>query len=238
MKDIVRSVLFLTLMLTSCSAIPTPPASQSTVPQSVSPASPSETFTIPTATALLTLPATTESPLPLSTTAVPDSRPISTLATPHIDQGPDGPITQVPDTQNCGYQWAYQDLPELSSSFQQSLQALQPEAQGTAFAYGENCILPDGSIGRFLPMETDFNVTLQASDLNNESELGDWIIKVMQVITEIPPEQIVGPQPGRVSLTFQSGAEQKIINFYINQYQGLPPGLSPVEIFQALQMPQ
>jgi hypothetical protein len=238
MKDIVRSVLFLTLMLTSCSAIPTPPASQSTVPQSVSPASPSETFTIPTATALLTLPATTESPLPLSTTAVPDSRPISTLATPHIDQGPDGPITQVPDTQNCGYQWAYQDLPELSSSFQQSLQALQPEAQGTAFAYGENCILPDGSIGRFLPMETDFNVTLQASDLNNESELGDWIVKVMQVITEIPPEQIVGPQPGRVSLTFQSGAEQKIINFYINQYQGLPPGLSPVEIFQALQMPQ
>jgi hypothetical protein len=238
MQDIVRSVLFLTLILTSCSAIPTPPASQSTVPQSVSPASPSETFTIPTATALLTLPATTESPLPLSTTAVPDSRPISTLATPHIDQGPDGPITQVPDTQNCGYQWAYQDLPELSSSFQQSLQALQPEAQGTAFAYGENCILPDGSIGRFLPMETDFNVTLQASDLNNESELGDWIVKVMQVITEIPPEQIVGPQPGRVSLTFQSGAEQKIINFYINQYQGLPPGLSPVEIFQALQMPQ
>jgi hypothetical protein len=87
-------------------------------------------------------------------------------------------------------------------------------------------------------METDFNVTLQASDLNNESEMGDWIVRVMQVITEIPPEQIVGPQPGRVSLTFQSGAEQKIVNFYINQYQGLPPGLSPAEIFQALQMPQ
>ena len=236
MQSVVRSVLFFTLVLSSCSAIST--ASQSAVPQSVSPAPSSETFTIPTATALITLPATTESPFPLSTTTVPDSRPISTLATPHIDQGPDGPITQAPDTQNCAYQWAYQDVPELSSSFQGSLQTLQPEAQGTAFVFGENCILPDGSIGRFLPMETDFNSTLQVSDLSNESELGEWIVKVMQVITAIPPEQIVGPRPGRVSMTFQSGAEQKIVNFYIDQYQGLPSGLSTAEIFQALQMPQ
>jgi len=238
MESIVRSILFFTLMLSACSAIPTSTASQSAVPQSVSPISPSETFAVPTATTLLTLPATTESISPLPTTAIPNSRPISTLATPHIDQGPDGAITVPPDTQNCGYQWANQGLPELSSSFQQSLQALQPEVQGIAFAFGENCVLPDGSIGRFLPMETDFNITLQVSDLNNESDLGDWIVKVMQVITAIPPEQIVGPRPGRVSMTFQSGAEQKIVNFYIDQYQGLPSGLSTAEIFQALQAPQ
>ncbi len=238
MQSILRSVLLFTLMLTACSAISTPTASQSALTQSVSPVSPSETFMVPTATTLLMLPATTESLSPLPTTAVPDSRPISTLATPHIDQGPEGANTVPPDTQSCGYQWAYQDLPELSSSFQQSLQALQPEAQGTAFAFGENCILPDGSIGGFLPMETDFNITLPVSDLNNESDLGDWIVKVMQVITAIPPEQIVGPRPGRVSITFQSGAEQKIVNFYIDQYQGLPSGLSTAEIFQALQTPQ
>ncbi|HJR81873.1 MAG TPA: hypothetical protein VJ821_17505 [Anaerolineales bacterium] len=148
------------------------------------------------------------------------------------------PTTAVPDPQNCGYQWAYQDLPELSSSFQQSLQALQPQAQATAFAFGENCILADGSIGGFLPMETDFNITLQVRDLNNEADLGEWIMKVMQVITEIPPEQIVGPRPGRVSLTFQSGENQKVVNFYINQYQELPAGLSAAEIFQQLQIPQ
>jgi len=238
MESIVGSILFFTLMLSACSAIPTSTASQSAVPQSVSPISPSETFAVPTATTLLTLPATTESISPLPTTAIPNSRPISTLATPHIDQGPDGAITVPPDTQNCGYQWANQGLPELSSSFQQSLQALQPEVQGIAFAFGENCVLPDGSIGRFLPMETDFNITLQVSDLNNESDLGDWIVKVMQVITAIPPEQIVGPRPGRVSKTFQSGAEQKSVNFYIDQYQGLPSGLSTAEIFQALQAPQ
>jgi hypothetical protein len=87
-------------------------------------------------------------------------------------------------------------------------------------------------------METDFNITLQAADLNNEAELGEWIVNVMHVIREIPPTQIVGPRPGRVSLTFQSAGEERHVTFYINQYQELPPGLSPVEILQQLQIPQ
>jgi hypothetical protein len=148
------------------------------------------------------------------------------------------PTTAIPDPGSCGYQWAYQDLPELSGSFQQSIQALQPEAQATAFAFGENCMGNDGNVIRFLPMETDFNVTLQVVDLANESDLGEWIVNVMQVITAIPPDQIVGPQPGRVSLFFQSGGEQKAVNFYINQFEELPEGLSNAEIFQALQVPQ
>ena len=184
--------------------------------------------TVPTAPPTVS-PATTEPPSPLPTTAVPDSKPISTVSTPHIEQ--------PPDTQNCGYQWAYEDLPELSRSFQQSLQALQPEAQATAFAFGENCILPNGSIGGFLPMETDFNITLQVSDLNNESDLGDWIVKVMQVIDSIPSDQILGPRPGRVTLAFQAGNNQKNLSFYIDQYHKLPPDLTPLQVFTQLASP-
>ena len=149
------------------------------------------------------------------------------------------PPTTIPtDLPPCGYQWAYQDLPELSQSFHASIQLLQAEAQANAFAFGENCIAPDGSVAAFLPMETDFNITLQVGDLSNESDLGEWIVKVMQVVTAIPPEQIVGPRPGRVSIFFQSGSEQQGINFYINQFQELPSGLSNVEIFQALKVSQ
>ena len=168
--------------------------------------------------------------IPASTTAAPTPKQISTVSTPHIDQ--------PPDPENCGYQWAYQDLPELSSSFQQSVQALQPEAQATTFAFGENCILSDGSVGAFLPMETDFNITLQVRDLTDESNLGEWVVKVMQIIATIPPQQILGPRPGRVSITFQSSANQKVINFYINQYQELSPGLNAAEIFRQLQIAQ
>jgi hypothetical protein len=87
-------------------------------------------------------------------------------------------------------------------------------------------------------METDFNITLQVSDLTDTSDLGEWVVKVMQVISAIPPEQIQGPRPGRVSLVFQSGSEQQGINFYINRFQDLPAGLSHAQIFQALQAPQ
>ena len=215
MQRIVRMFLFLMLSLSACSVIPAAPQTISSV--------------------------TVEAPLLLPTTEVPDPKLISTLSTPHIDQppNPEGQVTSAPpNPQNCGYQWAYQDLPELSSSFQQSLQALQPEAQGNAYIFGENCILSDGSIGAFLARETDFNITLRVSDLEDEEALGEWIVKVMQLITGIPPEQIVGPAPGRVFIVFQSGNDQKAINFGIDQFQNLPSDLNEIEIFQALQMPQ
>ena len=183
---------------------------------------PSACSTIPASP--ISVPATAiDTPLSIPTTAVPGALP---------------PPTDASAPGACGYQWAYQDLPELSGNVQQSLQALQPEAQAAAFAFGENCIEADGSIVRFIPMETDFNVTLQVNDLANESELGEWIVKVMQVITALPPEQIVGPRPGRVSLGFQSGSNQQMVGFYINQYQELQPGLSPAKIYRALQTPQ
>lgn len=162
----------------------------------------------------------------------------ATLATPHIDQPPDGEVATVPSRpQDCGYQWAYQDLPEVSSNFLQSVQGLQPEAEASAFAFGENCIHTDGSI-TFLPMETDFNVTLQTDVLTDEAALGEWIVKVMQVIEEIPLEQISGPRPGRVSILFESNGQQSGIKFYINQYQDLPAGLSNIAIYQTLKISQ
>jgi hypothetical protein len=215
MQRIFRTFLFWTIVLCACS---TSVASPQPVP-----------------------PATTEAPSAFPTTAVPDPKPIDTLSTPHIDQPPDpnGSIaTTSPSPQDCGYQWANQDLPELSSSFQESIQGLQPDAQANAYAFGENCMLADGSVGNFGAMETDFNVTLQVNDLANESDLGEWIVKVMQVIENIPKDQMVGPQPGRVSIIFQSNGDQKGINFYVNQYQELPAGLSASEIYQALQVPQ
>ena len=144
----------------------------------------------------------------------------------------------LPSYGSCGYQWAYQDLPELSFQFQQDIQNLQPEAQAKAFAFGEDCIHEDGTTKTFIPMETDFNITLQVGDLSDESALGEWIVKVMQVVENIPPDRIVGPRLGRISLGFQSGSDQKHVNFYINQFQELPSGLNNAEIYQALQTPQ
>ena len=223
MSRIFRTILFWTLLLAACA--PIFPATQAV------PKNPSLTPELPTVLPIATTQEFSDSP------ALPIPKFSRTLETPHIDQPPDTLITPAPSNpQECAYQWAYQDLPQLSSNFLQSVQALQPEAQANAFAFGENCVHADGS-ATFLAMETDFNVTLQASDLSNESDLGEWIVKVMQIIEQIPADQIVGPQPGRVSMSFQTNGEQKTVSFYMDRYHALPSGMSSEEIYKALQTP-
>lgn len=134
----------------------------------------------------------------------------------------------------CGYQWAYKDLPDLSSKFLRTIQQLQPLAQAKAFAFGENCVYADGHAD-FIAMETDFNITLQVTNATDTNECGEWIMKVMQIILDIPKEEIVGPRPGRVSMSLQAGSEQKNFNFYIDRYQALSTDLSNTEICTALQ---
>src|SRR5215207_1964588 len=90
------------------------------------------------------IPPSTTAAIPLATTASP-ADPVLTVGTP------DGEIPSVqPNPQDCGYQWANKDLPELSSSFQTSIQTLQPEAQASAYVFGESCIRSDGSIASFI----------------------------------------------------------------------------------------
>lgn len=162
-----------------------------------------------------------------------------------VENSPAVPVTEAPISvtevspsypQGCGYQWAYKDMSELSSEFQESIRLLQPEAQATAFGFGEDCIHADGS-ATFIPMETDFNITLQTGDLSEE-QAGEWVVKIMQVIKSIPPDQIMGPRPGRVIILFESSGERKGANFYIDEYDALPIGLSNAEIYRALQIQQ
>jgi len=231
MGRLIPTFLCLTLIVSACS------------PASISPEDPRATTASDTPTEVVVTVPAIESPttvvIPVATTVVvPPPKIISTVSTPHIDQGPDGAVTVPPSyPQDCGYQWAQQALPELSTQFQESIRALQPEAQATAFGFGENCVHTDGT-STFLPMETDFNVTLPVGDLSDDAALGEWIVKVMQVIQNIPPEQIIGPGPGRVSIFFESNGQRQGITFYINQYQALATGLSPAEIYQTLKSTQ
>jgi len=223
MQRILCTFLLWSLSLCACSTNVSP---ADTVPQIATETTPSSP-TLATATTQ----AFSDSP------ALPIPRFSRTLETPHIDQPPDGEITTPASTfEGCGYQWAYKDLPELSSSLQQSIQGLQPEAQANAFAFGEDCVRADGS-ATFTAMETDFNITLQVDDVYNESDLGGWTVKVMRVIESIPLDQIVGPRPGRVTIVFQSGDDEQNVIFYIDRYRKLPTNLSNLQIFAALKRP-
>ena len=149
------------------------------------------------------------------------------------------PVNAPPssDSQPCAYMWATQSLNDLTLDLQAAIKNMHPDAESYAYAFGEDCVYQDGH-KTFSAMETDFNVTMPVTDLSDENTLGEWIIKVMDVIGDLPAEKIVGPRPGRVTIFFLSGTNQKSINFYIDKYQALPAGMEGWEIYQAVQAMQ
>jgi hypothetical protein len=128
--------------------------------------------------------------------------------------------------------WASHDLPELSRKFAASLQSLDPALTGSAYAYGEDCVTGDGS-STFSAMETDFRVSVSVTDLHDEETLGGWVIRVMELIAQLPASELAGPQPGRVDFEFtKSPSETFFLHVSIAKYKSLAPGPSGTEIFK------
>jgi hypothetical protein len=140
----------------------------------------------------------------------------------------------TPTFEGCGYVWASQALPDLSVKLNDALQAADPAMTGSAYAFGENCVYADGH-STFGAMETDYRVKVTVVDLKDEKALGASIIRVMDVISKLPADEIAGPQPGRVEFTFtKSDSENLSFNVSISKYKSLAPGLSGAEIFRLL----
>lgn len=139
--------------------------------------------------------------------------------------------SSVPN-QLCAFQWASQDLPELTFDFDSALKAMNPQASGRAQAFGENCIHTDGS-AVFGAMETDFYVTLPVDDLKQEEDFGNWISQVMETVIQIPRENLEGPNYGFVEFTFEKSESERIIfRVPIQEYIDDAMGKSGAELFQ------
>lgn len=213
MRMIFRTLLLWTLILGACST-------GGFSPEVSSPAPPTDT--------------PSPSVIPVSTTQVlPLTKLIATLATPHIDQPPDGNVTTAPPTfEGCAYMWAYKDLPELSGQLQEEIQALDPGATAWATAFGEDCIRSDGRVD-FLVRETDFYVHRLVTDPTDFESFGNWILQVMQTIEALPDEAIVGPIPGFVEFWFiENEAEHLVARVPFEQYREEAGGKTGEELFR------
>ena len=151
------------------------------------------------------------------------------------------PLTEIstltPTYEGCAYMWAYQDLPDLSAKLDASIRTLNTDASASAYAFGEDCVYADGH-KTFGAMETDFNVSLQVTDLTNEEAFGNWIKEVMSFIFQIPSEEISGPQPGFVEFRFvKSDTEQIVLRVPLRGYETTAKGLSGAELFRLFYAP-
>lgn len=142
------------------------------------------------------------------------------------------PTSDFSDTQ-CGWQWAYEELPELSELFDNAVKVSIPNSSSRATAFGENCLDNDGNIVYFLAMETDFHVTISVDTLDDYDAFGNWIAQVMQTVNNLPPDMIAGPMPGVVELRFEKNTGEFIIlRVPIQEYNESANGKTGEELFR------
>ena len=119
--------------------------------------------------------------------------------------------------QNCSFSWASQPLPDLSKQVQSAIDAARlTGVKATAEAYGENCY--DSQTNKpvsFATLETDFYVTVKVDDLTDKDELGNLLEKILTVLDGLPTGKIPGPEPGFISVSFQSGRNELNLMFIV-----------------------
>ncbi|MEW5940804.1 MAG: hypothetical protein AB1750_14135 [Chloroflexota bacterium] len=135
----------------------------------------------------------------------------------------------------CYYTWAYEPLPEISAEFQDALQAVIPNAEGRAQAYGEKCVKKDHT-STFSAMETDFNVTLPVPDLTDDEAIGQLVEQVLEVADQFAPPRVPGPNDGIVTFFVTSGPDNRIFRVTIPRGRELrEQGLHGAALLQAIE---
>lgn len=147
------------------------------------------------------------------------------------------PQAVMVDDSQCGYQWATQPLPDATAELQQRLdQQNTLAAEVNAAAYGENCVLADGTIARFLVMQTDLYFQVPVADMEDTGTLGELTEGIILFVEDIPPDLLVGPNEGYIQINFSSAFGQ-IASLWFQASTGraaLNDGLHGAELFNKL----
>jgi hypothetical protein len=133
--------------------------------------------------------------------------------------------------EGCGFMWAYHDDPAMSAKMDTAVKALDPTASASATLFGEDCIYADGH-STFGVMSTDFHVRSFFDAFNNEEAFGNWMKQVMDVILQIPREEIQGQMDGSVEfLSIKGEVATFVVRVPIQRYKDEAQGLSGAQLF-------
>jgi hypothetical protein len=153
---------------------------------------------------------------------------IQTVNTPNAEPPTE---TSAPAYEGCSFVWASYDEMELSQKIDSAVKILNPNASAKATLFGEDCIYADGS-KTFGAMETNFSVRLLTEDLTQWEKFGNWMKQVMEIVAEIPREEIQGGY-GFVEFWFEKNESESIIfRAPIQQYLNEAKDKSGAELFE------
>ncbi|HVO71199.1 MAG TPA: hypothetical protein VMT24_14210, partial [Aggregatilineaceae bacterium] len=112
--------------------------------------------------------------------------------------------------QECGWQWATQDLPDVTQRLSAALDGSQVAyTRVYAYAFGENCLNGQGEVQYFATKETDFDLALPVSSWSDRESVGDLMADVLAILVrDIAPGSTPGPQPGQITLLVSDGSRE------------------------------
>ena len=143
------------------------------------------------------------------------------------------PTSSVRDS-NCAFSWAHQDLPEVAQAAQEAFSATNTQIEVLrADAYGENCNRADGSVSYFGAMTTDFYLSANVTNLNDDDELAEIVKVAYETLTALKVK--LPAAPGYLDMMFTAQGSSK--NFRAMFYElksaietGIGGGKSLLEI--------
>jgi hypothetical protein len=160
---------------------------------------------------------------------VPQSAPQVEVPAPAAGAG-DASTASAP--QACVWQRYTETLPELSAEL---TAALSPpdgvQASITAFSFGENCLGEENQVVNSEVMQTDFDLLILAED----TEAVAGLIPVLRTVSK---DDTPGPLPGRITVTVQNSAGERLLRLIFWQYdllEALDQGLQGDDLIDALQ---
>lgn len=137
----------------------------------------------------------------------------------------------------CAYTWASQPLPELSQTLQQRLEKQEILAtEVRAAAYGENCILADGTVDHFLTRQTDLYFQVPVVEIEDRQTQGEIAAQIIQFVDDIPSGTLFGPQEGYIQINYTTAAGQmQSLWFSVSEGRAaVGSGLQGAELFAEL----
>jgi len=147
--------------------------------------------------------------------------------------------TQLPVDEDpaCGYMWATQPLPDLSADLQKKAIKLGLRAsEVSAAAYGENCVLADGTIDHFSAMQTDLYFKVEVDNLEDLDTLGSIAEEIIGFVEDIPQNTLEGPNSGYIQINYTSyhGDMQSLWFRLTDAQAALQSGLTGAELYKDL----
>lgn len=141
------------------------------------------------------------------------------------------------DDPDCGYMWATQPLPDLSADLQKKAIKLGLRAsEVSAAAYGENCVLADGTIDHFSAMQTDLYFKVPVENLEDLDSLGAIAEEIIGFVEDIPQSTLQGPNSGYIQINYTSyhGKMQSLWFRLTDAQAALQNGLAGADLYKDL----